>query len=191
MAASSSAVAPICASAAAVVRARMVPLSGGRPWPLAASTSSKNIRPNGNPNRKRTWVAPTVPRVSVNSFCCALRNTCPPAARTVNTAHNHDITSENPRTNVARAEIAGSRPRGNTPGTKARGAACATLEGRFQAQVVHAIDRLQIETAPFVVLQDVEGNDDPCPAQSPHLAVEIGEPGRAAAVDADDHVALL
>jgi hypothetical protein len=43
---------------------------------------------NGNPNRKRTWVAPTVPRVAVSSRCMALRAVCAAAAINVKTAQS-------------------------------------------------------------------------------------------------------
>ena len=91
MAASSNAVAPICASAAVTVQAKAVEPMTGSGSPVTASTIARNTRPKGRPNRKRTCVAPTVPSVAVSSFCCALRNTWPAAATTVKTAHNHGI----------------------------------------------------------------------------------------------------
>ncbi len=91
MAASSSAVAAIWASAAAVVQAIMAPFSSGTGSCVAPSTRARNTSENGRPKRKRTCVAPTVPSVAVSSFCMALRSTWPPDARTVKTAHNHGI----------------------------------------------------------------------------------------------------
>src|SRR5438105_221381 len=46
---------------------------------------------NGNPNRKRTWVAPTVPSVAVSSRCAALRTVWLAAAMTVNNAHSQEV----------------------------------------------------------------------------------------------------
>src|SRR5262245_41616173 len=46
---------------------------------------------NGKPNRKRTWVAPTVPSLAVSSRCVALRTVCAAAAMTVNRAHNQPL----------------------------------------------------------------------------------------------------
>ena len=43
---------------------------------------------NGKPNRKRTWVAPTVPSVAVSSRCMALRAVCAAAAIRVKTAQS-------------------------------------------------------------------------------------------------------
>ena len=43
---------------------------------------------NGKPNRKRTWVAPTVPSVAVSSRCMALRAVCAAAAISVKTAQS-------------------------------------------------------------------------------------------------------
>ena len=91
MAASSSAVAAIWASAAAVVQAIMAALSSGTGSRVAPSTSVRNSSEKGRPNRKRTCVAPTVPSVAVSSFCMALRSTWPPDAKTVKTTHNHGI----------------------------------------------------------------------------------------------------
>src|SRR5262249_30667312 len=47
---------------------------------------------NGNPNRKRTWVAPTVPSAFVSSRCVALRTVCAAAAITVKMAHSQGET---------------------------------------------------------------------------------------------------
>ena len=91
MTASSSAVAAIWVTAPVTVQAIVAALSSGTGRPVAASTTARNSRAKGRPNRKRTWVAPTVPSVAVSSFCMALRNTWPPEATTVKTAHNHDM----------------------------------------------------------------------------------------------------
>ena len=50
---------------------------------------AKRPQANGNPNRKRTCVAPTVPRVAVSCRCAALRTVWLKAAMTVNSAQSH------------------------------------------------------------------------------------------------------
>jgi hypothetical protein len=45
---------------------------------------------NGNPNRKRTWVAPTVPSLAVSPRCVALRTVCAAAATMVKAAQSHE-----------------------------------------------------------------------------------------------------
>src|SRR5262245_11358577 len=51
-------------------------------------TAARKITANGNPNRKRTWVAPTVPSVAVSSRWVALRTVCAAAAISVKTAQS-------------------------------------------------------------------------------------------------------
>src|SRR5205807_5520712 len=58
--------------------------------PLAISTTARNTSANGNPNRKRTWVAPTVPSAAVSSRCAALRTVWLAAAMTVKSAQSQD-----------------------------------------------------------------------------------------------------
>ena len=60
---------------------------------MPISTPARNTSANGNPNRKRTWVAPTVPSVAVSSRCMALRAVWLKAATTVNSAQSHDESS--------------------------------------------------------------------------------------------------
>ena len=50
-------------------------------------TPARNTTANGKPNRKRTWVAPTVPSVLISSRWAALRMVCDAAATIVKTAH--------------------------------------------------------------------------------------------------------
>src|SRR5262245_57254102 len=192
MAASRRAVALICASAAAALQATMLALSVGRPWPVARSTRARNTRPKGSPKRKRTWVAPTVPSVVVNSFCCALRKTCPPAARTVNTAHNQDITlTPEPLDFLSRRNNGKRRPRQHPrPAWLTRAGLCE-LERRLEPQVIHTVDGFQLEAALFLVLQDVEGDQRTRRAQRPHLAVEVRKPRGWPSTDAEENVTLL
>src|SRR6185437_5708258 len=60
----------------------------GSPSPTAVMTPIRNRMANGNPNKKRTCVAPTVPSVAVSSRCMALRAVCAAAAIRVKTAHS-------------------------------------------------------------------------------------------------------
>ena len=73
MAASIIAVAAICAPAPSAIQGKNDHCARGSAAPVAARTAPREISANGKPNRKRTWVAPTVPRVAVNSRCRALR----------------------------------------------------------------------------------------------------------------------
>ena len=59
----------------------------------AIITMARKIKENGKPNRKRTCVAPTVPRLAVSERCVALRTVCAAAAMMVKTAHSQDATS--------------------------------------------------------------------------------------------------
>ena len=63
MAASISAVAAICASAPSSTQAQKIAGGRGSATPVASSTTARKTSANGSPNRKRTWVAPTVPSV--------------------------------------------------------------------------------------------------------------------------------
>ena len=65
MAASISAVAAICASAPSSTQGQNASGGRGSAAPVAISTAARKTSANGNPNRKRTWVAPTVPSVAV------------------------------------------------------------------------------------------------------------------------------
>src|SRR2546429_6038851 len=59
--------------------------------PENSATPARKSSANGNPNRKRTCVAPTVPSVVVSSRCIALRAVCPAAANTVKTAQSQVV----------------------------------------------------------------------------------------------------
>ena len=87
MAASISAVAAICASAPTITQGQKTTGGRGSACPSASSTPARKTSANGKPNRKRTWVAPTVPSFAVSSRCVALRTVCAAAAMTVNSAH--------------------------------------------------------------------------------------------------------
>ena len=65
-------------------------LSDGRgsAEPEKITTPARKSSANGKPNRKRTCVAPTVPRLAVSSRCIALRAVWPAAASTVKTAQS-------------------------------------------------------------------------------------------------------
>src|SRR6266436_1959370 len=56
-------------------------------------TAARKTSAKGNPNRKRTWVAPTVPRLAVNPRWVALRTVWAAAAMMVKKAHSHDGSS--------------------------------------------------------------------------------------------------
>src|SRR5450830_1150979 len=88
MADSISAVAAICASAPPITHGQKAAGVGGRLAPVTAITPNRKISANGNPNRNRTWVAPTVPRLAVSSRCMALRAVCAAAAISVKTAQS-------------------------------------------------------------------------------------------------------
>ena len=62
----------------------------GSACPVAASTSARKANANGNPNRKRTWVAPTVPSVAVSSRWVALRTVWLAAAMMVKTTQSQE-----------------------------------------------------------------------------------------------------
>ena len=83
MVASIVAVATICAPAPSTTHGQNKAGGLGNGRPVARSTTARNTSANGNPNRKRTWVAPTVPSAAVNSRCMALRAVCPAAASSV------------------------------------------------------------------------------------------------------------
>src|SRR5271165_1476682 len=50
-------------------------------------TAARKKSAKGKPNRKRTWVAPTVPRLAVKPRWVALRTVCAAAAMIVKSAH--------------------------------------------------------------------------------------------------------
>src|ERR1700719_1405457 len=88
MAASIRAVAMICESEPARIHGQNADPGCGGPMPFASSTAAKNSSANGQPNRNRTWVAPTAPSFAVSWRCMALRAVCPAAAWIVNTANS-------------------------------------------------------------------------------------------------------
>src|ERR1700674_1088525 len=88
MAASIDAVASIWVHAPPRTQNQNIMPGRGSAIPVASATATRKISANGNPNRKRTWVAPTVPRLTVSSRCIALRAVCPTAAMTVNTTQS-------------------------------------------------------------------------------------------------------
>ena len=93
MAASIRAVAATCAKAPRIVHGQNSRPGRGKGAPVASSTPSRNTSTNGKPNKNRTCVAPTVPSVTVNSRCIALRSVCMKAAMTVKTAHSQGVTN--------------------------------------------------------------------------------------------------
>jgi len=60
----------------------------GNAVPVTVKTQARKTSAKGNPKRKRTWVAPTVPRAAVSSRCIALRAVCAAAAISVKTAQS-------------------------------------------------------------------------------------------------------
>src|ERR1700686_4620038 len=88
MAASISAVATICVKAPAVTQGQNFNPGSGNGAPVAHNRTIRKTSAKGKPNRNRTWVAPTVPRLLVSSRCIALRSVCANAAMTVKTAHS-------------------------------------------------------------------------------------------------------
>src|SRR6478736_8181940 len=82
------AVAAICAKAPASTQGQNAAGGFGKGSPRTISTPVRNSSANGKPNRKRTCVAPTVPRVAVSSRCMALRAVCAAAAISVKTAQS-------------------------------------------------------------------------------------------------------
>src|ERR1700694_5720450 len=56
-------------------------------------TAARKTSANGKPNRNRTWVAPTVPRLAVRPRWVALRTVCAAAAMMVKRAQSHDGSS--------------------------------------------------------------------------------------------------
>src|ERR1041385_9257098 len=83
MVASINAVATICASAPSSTQGQNTAGGAGSDNPVVVTTTIKNTIAKGNPNRKRTWVAPTVPSAAVSSRCMALRAVWPAAASSV------------------------------------------------------------------------------------------------------------
>src|SRR5262249_56238284 len=64
-------------------------------------------------------------------------------------------------------------------------------EGRFQLQVVEAVDRLDLDAAHRAVLQHLERDADAGVPLRPDLAVEIGQILLRLALYPDDHLAAL
>ena len=83
MRASMSAVAPIWVTAPAITQGQNVPSGEGSSVPVRTRTAASARSANGKPNRKRTWVAPTVPSAPVSSRCMAFRPVCAAAASSV------------------------------------------------------------------------------------------------------------
>ena len=88
MAASMSAVAAICASAPSSTQGQNASGGRGSAAPVAISTAARNTSANGNPNRNRTCVAPTVPSCAVSPRWVALRTVCAAAAMIVKTTQS-------------------------------------------------------------------------------------------------------
>src|SRR5690242_18068540 len=84
MVASIVAVATIWAPAPSSTQGQNINGTAGHGSPVAARTAIRKTAAKGKPNRKRTWVAPTVPSAAVNSRCIALRAVWPAAANRVN-----------------------------------------------------------------------------------------------------------
>ncbi len=82
------AVAAICAKAPASTQGQNRTGGCGKPSPTTVMTPARKTSAKGKPNRKRTWVAPTVPSVAVSSRCMALRAVCAAAAISVKTAQS-------------------------------------------------------------------------------------------------------
>src|ERR1700680_5293160 len=80
MAMSISAVAAICAPAPSITHGQKLKDGRGSGTPVTSKTPIKDSNANGNPNRNRTWVAPTVPRLVVSSRCMELRKVWKKAA---------------------------------------------------------------------------------------------------------------
>src|SRR5258708_23174966 len=59
----------------------------------------------------------------------------------------------------------------------------------FQSQVIHPVDRMNLDAMAFVVLEHVERDIRAGGALGPDLAVKVGQAFRGFAVDADDNVA--
>ena len=90
MAASISAVAATCASAPSITHGQNISGGSGGACRSAIMTATRKMSANGNPNRKRTWVAPTVPSLAVSPRCVALRTVCAAAATMVKIAQSHE-----------------------------------------------------------------------------------------------------
>ena len=99
MAASISAVAAICAKAPSITHGQNSAPGRGSGVPVTMRRPVMNTSTNGKPNRNRTCVAPTVPRLPVSARCVALRSVWAKAAMTVKTAQSQgvDITRSSPR----------------------------------------------------------------------------------------------
>src|ERR1700730_12692355 len=91
MAASISAVAATCASAPTTTQGQKTSGGRGGSCPSAIITAARKTKAKGNPNRKRTWVAPTVPSLTVSSRCVALRTVSAAAAMIVKTAQSQGV----------------------------------------------------------------------------------------------------
>src|ERR1700731_3483530 len=90
MAMSISAVAAICAPAPSITQGQKLKDGRGSGTPVTSKTPIKDSNANGKRNRKRTWVAPTVPRLVVSSRCIALRKVWKNAAVTVKTIQSQE-----------------------------------------------------------------------------------------------------
>ena len=94
MAASIKAVAATCAKAPSITHGQKVHPGRGNGTLVTNMITARKTSAKGKPNRKRTWVAPTVPSVTVSSRCMALRRVWAKAAIMVKTAQSQggDVT---------------------------------------------------------------------------------------------------
>src|ERR1700733_13531953 len=90
MAMSISAVAAICAPAPSITQGQKLKDGRGSGTPVTSKTPIRDSNAKGKPNRERTWVAPTVPRLVVSSRCIALRKVWKNAAVTVKTIQSQE-----------------------------------------------------------------------------------------------------
>ena len=92
MAISISAVAATCAKAPSITHGQNVQLGRGSGTSVPNSSPMRKTSAKGKPNKNRTCVAPTVPRLRVSSRCIALRNVWKNAAMMVKTAQSQGTT---------------------------------------------------------------------------------------------------
>ena len=88
IAASISAVAAICAAEPSSTQSQNVHAGCGSGAPVHSIKPARKTSAKGKPNRKRTWVAPSVPRLPVSSRCIALRTVWAEAAMMVKTTQS-------------------------------------------------------------------------------------------------------
>src|SRR5580704_7745556 len=92
MVASISAVAAICVKAPSITQGQNFRPGCGSGAPVVHNKMRMKASVKGKPNRKRTCVAPTVPRLPVSSRCIALRTVWANAAMTVKTTQSQEDT---------------------------------------------------------------------------------------------------